>query len=137
MVDSSVPKCYHKRVADSTGEHTMAKIHIVTQYMENYGAHDWDGQGLCPQYWKFKGGDDYFFPLPAGYPLDRVDELVPQIWPQVTWDTDYSRQTVLNWQVVSDDFRTEFESQQLEYDGRIDFPTQVLTVLDLVLAQKG
>lgn len=113
----------------------MDKIHIVTQYMENYGAHDWDGQGLCPQYWKFKGGEEYFLPLPTGYPLDRVDELVPQIWPQVTWDTDYSRQTVLNWQVVADDFRTVFERQQLEYDGRIDFPAQVLTVLDLVLAQ--
>jgi hypothetical protein len=32
---------------------------IRTQYMENYGAHDWDGQGECPQYWKAKGGSDY------------------------------------------------------------------------------
>jgi len=29
---------------------------ITTQLQENYGAHDWDGQGACPQYWKFKGG---------------------------------------------------------------------------------
>jgi hypothetical protein len=26
------------------------------QYMENYGAHEWDGKGQCPEYWKFKGG---------------------------------------------------------------------------------
>ena len=32
---------------------------IRTQYMENYGAHDWDGQGECPQYWKMKGGSEY------------------------------------------------------------------------------
>ena len=25
------------------------KLHIVTQVEENYGAHDWDGKGLCPQ----------------------------------------------------------------------------------------
>ena len=25
------------------------------QVRENYGAHDWDGTGECPQYWKSKG----------------------------------------------------------------------------------
>ena len=32
------------------------QIVINTQIKENYGAHDWDGVGTCPQYWKFKGG---------------------------------------------------------------------------------
>jgi len=31
-------------------------ILIHTQYEENYGAHDWDGKGKCPQGWKTKGG---------------------------------------------------------------------------------
>lgn len=35
------------------------KIVIQTQHRENYGAHDWDGEGACPQYWKFKGGNTY------------------------------------------------------------------------------
>ena len=35
------------------------KLVIQTQFKENYGAHDWDGRGECPQYWKFKGGDTY------------------------------------------------------------------------------
>ena len=35
------------------------KLLITTQVYENYGAHDWDGKGLCPQYWKAKGGSDY------------------------------------------------------------------------------
>lgn len=33
------------------------KLVISTQVRENYGAHDWDGEGECPQYWKFKGGN--------------------------------------------------------------------------------
>src|SRR5688572_23642932 len=35
----------------------VMKVQIVIsgQYMENYGAHDWDGKGACPQYWKCKG----------------------------------------------------------------------------------
>jgi len=35
------------------------KLLITTQVYENYGAHDWDGVGECPQYWKAKGGSDY------------------------------------------------------------------------------
>ena len=35
------------------------KIVIQTQICENYGAHSWNGEGECPQYWKFKGGNTY------------------------------------------------------------------------------
>ena len=35
------------------------KLVIQTQFRENYGAHDWDGKGQCPQYWKNKGGSTY------------------------------------------------------------------------------
>ncbi len=35
------------------------KLAIYTQIRENYGAHTWDGEGKCPQYWKFKGGTTY------------------------------------------------------------------------------
>ena len=38
------------------------RIVFVTQYLENYGAHDWDGEGECPQYWKPKGGSTYVVP---------------------------------------------------------------------------
>ena len=38
----------------------MTNLYLVVfyQYRENYGAHDWDGKGECPQYWKNKGGSD-------------------------------------------------------------------------------
>lgn len=38
------------------------KLVVYTQIRENYGAHDWDGKGECPQYWKCKGGDVYIVP---------------------------------------------------------------------------
>ena len=31
----------------------------LTQSRENYGAHDWDGEGSCPDYWKNKGGNEF------------------------------------------------------------------------------
>ena len=40
-------------------EVTYMRLVIYTQFRENYGAHDWDGKGECPQYWKNKGGSTY------------------------------------------------------------------------------
>ena len=37
----------------------MMNVLVMTQIRENYGAHDWDGTGECPQMWKCKGGEDY------------------------------------------------------------------------------
>lgn len=37
------------------------KVIIQTQTYENYGAHDWDGEGECPQRWKPKGGYTFIF----------------------------------------------------------------------------
>ena len=37
------------------------KFVISTQYLENYGYHDYDSDGKYPEnhYWKFKGGTDH------------------------------------------------------------------------------
>jgi len=53
------------------------KAIIQTQIRENYGAHDWDGEGECPQYWKFKGGNTYIFNV-------SIEENVdPEWWARV------------------------------------------------------
>lgn len=108
------------------------KLHITCQYMENYGAHDWDGTGECPQYWKMKGGEDYFYPLGKGRSEQEITQLVMALRGQVEWDNVGSRQYIVDWNVVADDFMTEFERSQLEYDGRIAYPAKVLELVDAV-----
>lgn len=34
---------------------SLFKVVVIFSYRENYGAHDWSGEGNCPQYWKNKG----------------------------------------------------------------------------------
>jgi hypothetical protein len=105
------------------------KLHITTQYMENYGAHDWDGTGTCPQYWKFKGGEDYFYPLgDAGRSAEAIEELVQYFRKDIEWDDVGSRQYIVGYGIVEDSFMTPFEKSQLEYEGRIDYPAKVLTL---------
>ena len=103
------------------------KLHITCQYMENYGAHDWDGKGECPQYWKFKGGEDFFYPLGQFAPnAEHIEELIEYFRPQVEWDDVGSRQYIVGYGVVADDFMTDFERSQLEYDGSIAYPAKIL-----------
>jgi hypothetical protein len=99
------------------------KLHIITQYMENYGAHDWDGEGECPQYWKMKGGEDYFI---LNVDDTEVDAAIAQVRGDIEWNDIGSRQHIIGYGLVADDFMTEFEISQLEYDGRIAYPAKVL-----------
>ena len=107
------------------------KVFITTQHMENYGAHDWDGTGECPQYWKMKGGEDYFLPVPGfrangEFAEKNLRMIVDSIRDQVEWSNEGSRSYIVGYNLVDDDYVTDFERSQLEYDGKIIYPTRVL-----------
>ena len=101
----------------------MAKLLITTQVYENYGAHDWDGVGECPDYWKAKGGSDYFV---KNININDAKAIFERVKPQVTVDSHYYRESVIGWEVVADTYLTEFELDQLEFEGKIMFPTKEL-----------
>ena len=99
------------------------KLYIFTQDQENYGAHDWDGVGQCPQYWKAKGGNDY---VVKRININKVTETVMALRGQIEQDNDGFRETIIGWEVVADDYLTEFEKDQLEYEGVIRYPAKEL-----------
>jgi len=101
----------------------MAKLLITTQVYENYGAHDWDGVGECPQYWKAKGGSDY---VVKKINVNKVTETVMALRGQIEQDTDGFRETIIGWEVVANDYLTQFEKSQLEYEGSIRYPAKEL-----------
>ena len=103
----------------------MSKLLITTQVYENYGAHDWDGKGECPSYWKAKGGSDYVI---RNIDINCVQELAQSAKAQVETNDDYFSETVIGWEVVADDYLTEFEQMQLDYEGKIRFPAKELQV---------
>ena len=102
----------------------MAKLLITTQVYENYGAHDWDGVGECPQYWKAKGGNDYV--VKKFKDINRVTETVMALRGQIECDDRFYRETIIGWEIVANDYLTEFEKDQLEYEGKIRFPAKEL-----------
>ena len=102
----------------------MAKLLITTQVYENYGAHDWDGVGECPQYWKAKGGNDYV--VKKFKDLNKVTETVMALRGQIEQDNEGFRETIIGWEVVANDYLTEFEQSQLDYEGSIRYPAKEL-----------
>ena len=101
------------------------KLLITTQTQENYGAHDWDGEGECPQYWKFKGGEDFFIPKFKGGE-EAATMAVMALRSQIEEDNQYFRRQIIGWSIVANDYMTEFEKSQLEYEGSIRYPAKEL-----------
>lgn len=90
------------------------KLFIETAVQENYGSHDWDGQGNCPQGWKNKSGSTYVIEnCPLG--VDRLKEMVEIARTSVACDNDYWREWIIDWYVESDSHKTKYELQQEEY----------------------
>jgi len=114
---------------DIERKNTMSKLLITTQTQENYGAHDWDGEGFgeCPQYWKMKGGNDYVIKDfdPARYTPSLIVQLVRS---KIESDSHYFRESIIGWSVEADNYLTEFEKDQLDYEGVIRFPAKELAI---------
>lgn len=80
------------------------KIVIQTQIRENYGAHDWDGTGACPQYWKFKGGNTYVVPNLNSVQVMKIKEQgVPTLTALIEERNDSFEEYILDWSILDDD----------------------------------
>jgi hypothetical protein len=111
------------------------KLYIQTQYKENYGAHNWDGEGECPQRWKFKGGIDYMIPLPYDMPSKGLIQMITELAAaHVERKNYYCEEYVVSAEVVPDDFLTWMEKAQFRWDGRIDDRAKTLTLREIGMA---
>jgi len=94
------------------------KILITTQYKENYGTAE-------EPYWKFKGGEDYFI-LNVDPVKTAPGLLVDQVRDQIEYTDAMSEEYIVDWSLVEDDYITDYERDQLEYEGEIRYPARVL-----------
>ena len=105
------------------------KLVISTQTRENYGAHDWDGIGPVPQYWKNKGGSEYivddiehFVAIDDDFFAKNIKSIVyDYIAQKIEQNSDYFEETIINYSIEDNDYVPEFEKSQLEHEGSIRF----------------
>lgn len=96
------------------------KLVINTQDRENYGAHDWDGKGECPQYWKAKGGDTYVIrDLTPNQACSIAESGIPHLTSLLESRSEYATTEIISWDLRdNDDYECEdWESViELSYD---------------------
>jgi len=97
----------------------MAKLLISTQTLENYGSPE-------QPHWKAKGGVDYVVRNVTDF--NAVQALVDQVTPEIEQANDMFQEWIITWEIVEDDFLTQFEKDQLEYEGSIQFPAHEISV---------
>ena len=99
----------------------MSMLVIRTQYRENYGTKD-------QPYWKNKGGQEYKVKnVPSNENITTIIENINNI----EYSNSMSQQFVINWSWENNDYMSEFEQYQLEYDGKILFAEPVIEYEDL------
>lgn len=102
---------------------------LTTQVRENYGAHDWDGHGEPPQYWKNKGGHEYkILNVPTGVDFQEVVDMARS---GIERSDNYFQETVIDWTVEDDTYLSWFERSQMEFDGSIMYPEPTLEYSEL------
>jgi len=102
---------------------------IQTQYQENYGAHDWPGEGACPQGWKMKGGSEWKITnIPAGADIAQIVDMVRG---DIEESSDYYRVDIVGYGLKEDGYLSCFEESQLSYEGEITFPEPQINYADI------
>jgi hypothetical protein len=100
------------------------KAVILTQVYENYA---WNEDGSigtgADAYFKPKGGDEY---VVRNVAEDQAFEILEKAASQIEKSNDYYQEFIVDVKVVEDDFLTEYELNQLEFDGVITYPAKEL-----------
>ncbi len=107
------------------------KVYVITQDYENYAWHEDGSLGTgFDAYWRPKGSSDYFITIPANTSTEQMGEvgkaLVETHRPTIECDNDCFRSTIISWEIVGDNYLTDYEKSQLQYEGRIQYSPKVL-----------
>ena len=104
----------------------MTKLLITTQIYANYAWREDGTIGTGPDaYFKPNGGDEY---VVRGVDPEQVFEVLEKVALQIEQANDYYQEFIVDTRIVEDDYLTEFERDQLEYDGTIMFPAKELVL---------
>lgn len=96
------------------------KLCFYTQDHENYGSEE-------KAYWKPKGGEDFIIEAPVW-----TEEMTTKVCDLLAVNNPFFQRSVIGFDEVSDDYMTQFERSQLEYDGEIEFPAIRFTFDELI-----
>ena len=100
------------------------KAIFTTQVYENYAWREDGSIGTgADAYFKAKGGDEY---VVLNVDRSAMSRILAEVKARVEVSNDYFKETVVDFMLVEDDYLTEYERSQLEYEGRIVYSPKEL-----------
>ena len=100
------------------------KAIFFTQVFENYAWREDGSIGTgADAYFKPKGGDEY---VVKNVNEDQVFEILEKAAVQIEKSNDYFQEFIVDIKIVEDDYLTEYERSQLEWDGSIVYSPKEL-----------
>ena len=93
----------------------MSKLMVYTQIYENYGHR-----------WKPKGGNEFFVSNVSS--AVEVDAILETVKDMVEYSSDSYREYFLDWEIVDDNYFTQYQMDQLEYEGAIRYSPKELMI---------
>ena len=100
------------------------KAIFFTQVFENYAWREDGSIGTgADAYFKPKGGDEY---VVRNVNEDQVFEILEKVAGQIEKSNDYYQEFIVDVKIVEDDYLTEYEREQLEYEGSIVYSPKEL-----------
>ena len=100
-------------------------IIIRTQYRENYGTAD-------EPYWKFKGETNYTVTNTPDLSEEEVTAFVMATRSNIEYNETFSEEYITDWFTAKEDYLSEFEKSQLEFDGEILYKEPILNYEEIV-----
>lgn len=121
---------YPKIVIMTNANGTNMKLLIQTQYSENYGTPD-------EPYWKMKGGEDYIIDVPGfrfyeDMAYKKAEMIVDELRSKIECSCSMSEEYIRDWSFVEDDFMTDYEKSQLEFEGEVLYPAKRMSYDELM-----
>jgi len=102
------------------------KLLILTQVYENYAWLEDGTLGIGKEaYWKPKGGDEYVVKNIKNE--EEATMAVVALRDKIEQASNVFMESITDWKLVANNYMTQYERDQLEYDGKIQFPAKELT----------
>ena len=102
----------------------MKTLMFYTQLAENYGS-------VEDPYWKMKGGWEYRVRnVPSMLSRESIMTMLETFIAEANSDMMFEH--LMSYEFVEDDFMTDFERSQLEFEGEVLYPAQEVDYSDLV-----
>ena len=100
------------------------KAIFFTQVFENYAWREDGSIGTGDDaYFKPKGGDEY---VVRNVDKSEMPRILAEVRAKVEVSNDYFQEFIVDIKIVEDDFLTEYELNQLVFEGRIEYSPKEL-----------